>query len=105
MRLVSGRYLRDFKMQQLVLSPRVNESSVRPFYEHAAGRGLGLDLGVRTVGDGFVVQNNIAPEIHVDVALNVGGILSEPELAGDVRPPMAAFTCPACAVTSTWCPT
>src|SRR6185369_9757955 len=61
-RLVSGRYLQDFKMQDLVLSPRVNESSVRPFY---AGQplleGLALDLGVRTVGEGFVVQNNIAP--------------------------------------------
>ena len=69
-RLVSGRYLQDFKMQQLVLSPRVNESTVRPFYEgKPLLEGLELDLGVRTVGDGFVVQNNIAPEIHVDVAL------------------------------------
>ena len=67
-RLVSGRYLQDFKMQQLVLSPRVNESSVRPFYEgKPLLEGLALDLGVRTVGEGFVVQNNIAPEIHVDV--------------------------------------
>ena len=86
-RLVSGRYLQDFKMQQLVLSQRVNESSVRPFY---AGKplleGLALDLGVRTVGEGFLVQNNIAPEIHVDVLLNVGGTLSAPVLSGDVRP-------------------
>jgi hypothetical protein len=94
-RLVSGRYLRDFKMQQLVLSPRVNESSVRPFYEGMPlVEGLGLDFGVRTVGDGFVVQNNIAPEIHVDVALNVGGTLSEPELAGDVRPTDGRFHLP-----------
>ncbi len=94
-RLVSGRYLQDFKMQQLVLSPRVNESSVRPFYE---GRplleGLALDLGVRTVGEGFVVQNNIAPEIHVDVLLNVGGTLSQPVLSGDVRPTDGRFHLP-----------
>jgi len=32
-RLVSGRFVQDFKMQSLVISPRVNESSVRPFYE------------------------------------------------------------------------
>ena len=44
-RLVSGRYLQDFKMQQLVLSPRVNESSVRPFYEgKPLLEGLALDL-------------------------------------------------------------
>ena len=94
-RLVSGRYLRDFKMQQLVLSPRVNESTVRPFYE---GRplleGLALDLGVRTIGEGFVVQNNIAPEIHVDIALHVGGTVAEPELAGDVRPTDGQFHLP-----------
>jgi TamB, inner membrane protein subunit of TAM complex len=94
-RLVSGRYLRDFKMQQLVLSPRVNESSVRPFYEGMPlVEGLTLDLGVRTIGEGFVVQNNIAPEIHVDVALNIGGTLSEPELAGDVRPTDGRFHLP-----------
>jgi autotransporter translocation and assembly factor TamB len=94
-RLVSGRYLQDFKMQQLVLSPRVNESSVRPFYEgHELLEGLALDLGVRTVGEGFVVQNNIAPEIHVDVLLNVGGTLSQPVLSGDVRPTDGRFHLP-----------
>ena len=86
-RLVSGRYLQDFKVQNLVLSPRVNESSVRPFYEgKPLLEELALDLGVRTVGDGFVVQNNIAPEIHVDVLLHVGGTLSQPA-AGRRRPP------------------
>jgi len=94
-RLVSGRYLQDFKMQQLVLSPRVNESSVRPFYEgKPLLEGLALDLGVRTVGEGFVVQNNIAPEIHVDVLLNVGGTLSQPVLSGDVRPTDGRFHLP-----------
>ena len=92
---MSGRYLQDFKMQQLVLSPRVNESSVRPFYEgKPLLEGLALDLGVRTVGEGFLVQNNIAPEIHVDVALNVGGTLSQPVLAGDVRPTDGRFHLP-----------
>ncbi len=49
---------------------------------------------MRTVGDGFVVQNNIAPEIHVDVILHVGGTLSEPQLAGDVRPTDGRFNIP-----------
>ena len=77
------------------ISPRVNESTVRPFYdgkpllEH-----LKLDLSVRTVGDGFVVQNNIAPEIHADVILHVGGTLAVPQLAGDVRPTDGRFNIP-----------
>jgi hypothetical protein len=94
-RLVSGRYLQDFKVQNLVISPRVNESSVRPFYEgNAKLEGLGLDLTVRTVGEGFVVQNNIAPEIHVDIALHVGGTLSEPALGGNVQLTDGRFNIP-----------
>jgi hypothetical protein len=46
------------------------------------------------VGDGFVVQNNIAPEIHIDVALHVGGTLAAPALAGDVRPTDGRFNLP-----------
>jgi autotransporter translocation and assembly factor TamB len=94
-RLVSGRFVQDFKMQSLVISPRVNESSVRPFYEgKPLLEGLALDLTVRTVGEGFVVQNNIAPEIHVDILLHVGGTLSEPAIAGDVRPTDGRFNLP-----------
>jgi hypothetical protein len=94
-RLVSGRYLQDFKVQSLVISPRVNESAVRPFYEgQPLLEGLGLDLSVRTVGEGFVVQNNLAPEIHVGIFLHVGGTLSEPALGGDVRPTDGRFNLP-----------
>jgi hypothetical protein len=95
-RIISGRYVQDFKLSNLVLSPRVNESAVRPFY---AGKplleNLPLDLTVRTVGDAFVVQNNIAPEIHIDIALHVGGTLSQPTIAGDVRPTDGRFRIPA----------
>jgi hypothetical protein len=94
-RLVSGRYLQDFKVQDLVISRRVNESSVRPFYEgKPLLEDLSLDLSVRTLGEGFVVQNNIAPEIRVDILLHVGGTLSEPQLAGDVRPMDGRFNIP-----------
>ncbi|HEX3697366.1 MAG TPA: translocation/assembly module TamB domain-containing protein [Polyangia bacterium] len=94
-RLVSGRYLQDFKVQSLVISPRVDETDVRPFYEgKPLLEGLSLDLGVRTIGEGFVVQNNIAPEIHIDVALHIGGTLAEPALAGTVRPTDGRFSFP-----------
>jgi autotransporter translocation and assembly factor TamB len=95
-RLVSGRFVQDFKVQNLVISPRVNESSVRPFYEgQPLLEGLGLDLSVRTVGEGFVVANNLAPEIHVDIVLHVGGTLSDPKLGGTVRPTDGRFNIPA----------
>jgi hypothetical protein len=94
-RLVSGRFVQDFKMQSLVISPRVDESSVRPFYEgQPLLEELALDLSVRTVGEGFVIQNNLAPEIHVDIFLRVGGTLSEPTIAGDVRPTDGRFNLP-----------
>jgi hypothetical protein len=94
-RLVSGRYLQPFNVKDLAISPRVDESTVRPFYEgKPLLEKLRLDLSVRTVGDGFVVQNNIAPEIHVDIVLHVGGLLSVPQLAGDVRPTDGRFNIP-----------
>jgi hypothetical protein len=94
-RLVSGRYLQDFKIKDLVISPRVNNSTVRPFYEgKPLLEDLALDLSVRTVGEGFIVQNNIAPEIRVDILLHVGGTLSGPQLAGDVRPMDGRFNIP-----------
>jgi hypothetical protein len=78
-----------------VISPRVNESTVRPFYEgKPLLEDLALDLSVRTVGEGFIVANNLAPEIRVDILLHVGGTLSEPQLAGDVRPMDGRFNIP-----------
>ena len=43
-------------------------------------------FSVRTVGEGFIVQNNIAPEIRVDILLHVGGTLSRAAARGR-RPP------------------
>ncbi|HXU79941.1 MAG TPA: translocation/assembly module TamB domain-containing protein, partial [Polyangia bacterium] len=48
-------------------------------------------LRVRTVGDSFLIQNNLAPEIHVTMDLRVSGTLSEPRLAGNVRPTDGRF--------------
>ncbi len=95
LRVIAGRYVQDFKLSNLVLSPRVNESAVRPFYEgKPLLEDLSLDLNVRTLGDAFVVQNNIAPEIHIDIALHVGGTLSQPVFAGEVRPTDGHFQIP-----------
>jgi autotransporter translocation and assembly factor TamB len=90
--VMSGRYVQDFQVQDLVLSPRIRESSTRPFYEgNPTLADLGLNLRVRTVGDSFLVQNNLAPEIHVLMDLRVSGTLSEPRLAGTVRPTDGRF--------------
>jgi autotransporter translocation and assembly factor TamB len=91
-RLVSGRYLQDFNVRNLVISPRINESSQEPIW---AGqpllRDLALGLRVRTEGDGFVVQNNLAPEIHVVIDLGIGGTLSQPTISGEIRPTDGRF--------------
>jgi hypothetical protein len=91
-RLVSGRYLQDFNVRNLMLTPRINESESRPVW---AGvpllENLGLGLRVRTLGDGFMVQNNLAQEIYLQVDLLIGGTLSAPTLAGDVRPTDGRF--------------
>jgi autotransporter translocation and assembly factor TamB len=90
--IMSGRYVQDFQVQNLVISPRIQESSARPFYEgNQVLADLGLNLRVRTVGDSFLVQNNLAPEIHVIMDLRVSGTLSEPHLAGNVRPTDGRF--------------
>jgi autotransporter translocation and assembly factor TamB len=94
-RIISGRYTQDFVIGNLVLRPRTNESGLHPFYDgKPLLADLRLNLTVKTVGDAFVVQDNIAPEIHVDVALHVGGTLSQPRLAGDVRPTDGRFQIP-----------
>ncbi len=91
-RLVSGRYLQDFNVRNLVLSPRLNESSSRPIWEgEPLLEELALALRVRTEGDGFVVQNNLAPEIHVIADLGIGGTLARPTLSGELRPTDGRF--------------
>jgi hypothetical protein len=91
-RLVSGRYIQDFNVRNLMLTPRINESDSRPFWEGVPLlENLGLNLRVRTLGDGFMVQNNLATEIYLQVDLLVGGTLSSPTLAGDVRPTDGRF--------------
>lgn len=94
-RIISGRYMQDFDVRDLVLSPRMSESSRRSLWE---GRplleNLALDLRVRTIGDSFIIQNNIAPEIHIVIDLYARGTLSDPIIAGDVRPTDGRFDIP-----------
>jgi hypothetical protein len=91
-RLVSGRYLQDFNVRNLVLSPRINESVSRPIWiDQPLLENLALGLRVRTEGDGFVVQNNLAPEIHVIIDLGIGGTLAAPTISGEIRPTDGRF--------------
>ena len=91
-RLVSGRYFQDFNVRNLMLTRRINESSSRPFWRgEPLLENLALDLRVRTEGDGFVVQNNLAPEIHVIIDLGIGGTLAAPAISGEIRPTDGRF--------------
>ena len=91
-RVVSGRYLQDFNVRNLVLSPRINESTSSPIWEdQPLLENLALALRVRTEGDGFVVQNNLAPEIHVIIDLGIGGTLALPTISGEIRPTDGRF--------------
>ncbi|WP_179703150.1 hypothetical protein, partial [Salmonella enterica] len=62
-RVAAGRYVQDFTVKNFVIAPSANESGV------GSGNDLlqdvSLDLRVRTVGDSFIVQNNLTPEIHM----------------------------------------
>jgi hypothetical protein len=91
-RLVSGRYLQDFNVRNLVLSPRINESDSTPVWEgQPLLENLELALRVRTEGDGFVVQNNLAPEIHITIDLGIGGTLARPAISGQILPTDGRF--------------
>jgi hypothetical protein len=91
-RVASGRYVRDFTVRELVISPSVNESDARPFHDgQPLLANLGLDLRVRTIGDSFLIQNNLAPEIRVILDLSVSGTLADPRIAGAVRPTDGRF--------------
>ena len=90
--VASGRYVQDFTVRRMVISPNINESAVAPFYEgKPLLENLALNLRVRTVGDSFMVQNNLAPELHMIFDLLVRGTLSEPRIAGEVRPTDGQF--------------
>jgi autotransporter translocation and assembly factor TamB len=90
--VASGRYGQDFAVRNLILSPTINESDARPFYYgKPLLEDLALNLRVRTVGDSFTVQNNLAPELHMAFELLVRGTLSQPRIAGDVRPTDGRF--------------
>jgi hypothetical protein len=91
-RLISGRYLQDFDVRNLVLSARINESTSRPFWRgEPLLENLALNLRVRTEGDGFVIHNNLAPEIYVVIDLGIGGTLALPTLSGEIRPTDGRF--------------
>jgi autotransporter translocation and assembly factor TamB len=91
-RLISGRYIQDFNVRNLVISPRINESTSRPFWQgEPLLQDLTLALRVRTEGNGFVVHNNLAPEIYIVIDIGIGGTLSSPTISGEIRPTDGRF--------------
>lgn len=92
-RLNSGRYLQDFNVAE-TLSPasRIDESgSSGDSEEQPLVDNLKLNLRVRTVGDSFIVQNNLAPEIRLDVDLAIAGTPRFPTIEGRIRPTEGRF--------------
>lgn len=86
-RLVAGRYLQDFNVRDLVLSPRINEGGQRQLWlEQPLLRDLALALRVRTEGDGFIVTNNLTPETHIQADIGIAGTLAVPAISGEIRP-------------------
>ena len=94
--IASGRYMRDFTMRNLVISPNIDESDVQtPGEGNPLVDNMKLHLRVRTVGDSFMVKNNLAPELHASVDLLVRGTVSSPLIAGEIRPTDGRFHIPA----------
>lgn len=90
--LMSGRYVNDFAVRGLVVSRRLREASFGSGGgEPSLLSAMALDLRVRTVGDSLVIQNNLAPEIHVLVDLRITGTPVAPRIAGSARPTDGRF--------------
>ena len=93
--IAAGRYTQDFQIRDYVsVSPAVNETPVgRSTFDRQPSvlDRTRLDLRVRTVGDSFLVQNNLVPEMYMVVDLRITGTSGSPKIAGDVRPTDGRF--------------
>lgn len=90
-RVISGRVTWDFDVSNLVVTPRIVEGYGRPRPPNPFLDTLALNLTVRTIGDTFVVQNNLAPELYLLIDLNVGGTANAPRVSGNLRPTDGRF--------------
>lgn len=93
-RIVSGRFTQDVAIRDLAISSRLlgeayGTSKANPLLDD-----MRLDLRVRTVGDTFLVQNNLSPEMYALVDLHVGGTASNPQLDGSILPTDGRFKIP-----------
>jgi len=93
-RIVSGRFTQDVAIRDLAISSRLlgeayGRSEANPLIE-----GMRLDLRVRTIGDTFLIQNNVAPEMYALVDLHVGGTAGAPQLDGTILPTDGRFKIP-----------
>jgi hypothetical protein len=88
--------VQSFTANELVIAPSANESGGRRRVRDDGWlERMELDLEVRTVSDGFIVQNNLVPAIYMVLNLHVGGTVARPRISGEVRPTEGRFHIPA----------
>jgi autotransporter translocation and assembly factor TamB len=90
-RVISGRVTWDFDVKELAIKPRIVEGYGRPAPPNPLLDQMTLDLTVRTIGDTFFVQNNLAPEMYMWIDVNVGGTVGRPLISGNLRPTDGRF--------------
>ncbi|MDX2022187.1 MAG: translocation/assembly module TamB domain-containing protein [Deltaproteobacteria bacterium] len=93
-RIVSGRFTQPVAIKDLAISSRLLGESYGRGTPNPLIDDMRLDLRVRTVGDTFLVQNNLAPEMYALVDLHVGGTAGNPQLDGSILPTDGRFQIP-----------
>ena len=93
-RIISGRFTKDVAIRDLAISSRLMGEGYGRSESNPLLQDMRLDLRVRTIGDTFLIQNNVAPEIYALVDLHVGGTVSQPQLDGTILPTDGRFKIP-----------
>lgn len=93
-RVVTGRFSQDVAIRDLAISSRLRGEAYGRQAPNPLLDDMRLDLRVRTIGDTFLIQNNVAPEIYAVVDLHVGGTAGDPRLDGAILPTDGRFKVP-----------
>ncbi len=93
-RVVTGRFTQDVAIRDMAISSRLRGESYGPAQPNPLIDNMRLDLRVRTIGDTFLIQNNLSPEMYAVVDLHVGGTVSQPQLDGSILPTDGRFKIP-----------
>lgn len=93
-RVVTGRFTQDVAIRDMAISSRLQGESYGRPQPNPLIDNMRLDLRVRTIGDTFLIQNNLSPEMYAVVDLHVGGTPIEPQLDGSILPTDGRFKIP-----------